>query len=86
MLINLIHYGNYWVRFSIENLRFNNEDDIRLSITFTNIGGNYIHKVYGTHSFDECVKYLDCVECAKTARNIIERANVSKHSPFKKVR
>lgn len=86
MLINLIHYGNYWVRFSIENLRFNNEDDIRLSITFTNIGGKYIHEVYGTHSFDECVKYLDCVECEKEARNIIERANVSKHSPFKKVR
>ena len=86
MLINLIKYANYWVTFNIENLRINNEDDIRLSITFMDIGGNYIHKVYGTHSFDKCVKYLDCVECANTARDIIERANVSKHSPFKKAR
>lgn len=84
MNINLIHYEKYWVSFDIENLRFNNMDDIRLSITFSNNSENFIHKEYGTHSFEECTKYLDCVECQKTARDIIERSKVSKNSPFKK--
>ena len=86
MNINLIHYKDYWVSFDIENLRFNGVDDIRLSITFTANAGDLIHKIYGTHSFEECVKYLDCAECIKTARDIIERSNTSKQSPFKEMR
>lgn len=86
MNINLIHYGNYWVSFDIENLRFNGVDDIRLSITFTANAGDLIYEIYGTHSFEGCAKYLDRVECIKTARDIIERSNSSKHSTFKKMR
>ena len=86
MHINLIKYGNMYVSFDIENLRLDYKDDIRLAITFSAIGGNFIHKEYGTHSFDECTKYLDCLECYKTAKGMVERANTSKYSPFKKER
>lgn len=45
--------------------------------------GEELHRIYNLGNFDYCAKLLDSDFARSEAERMINRANVSKHSPFR---
>lgn len=45
--------------------------------------GKELHRIYNLGNFDYCAKLLDSDFARSEAERMINRANVSKHSPFR---
>lgn len=86
MHINLVKVDDFLVSFDIENVETTKngkrEERILAVAKFTKDGAE-IHKIYNLGNFDYCAKLLDNNFAISEAKRLIERANVSKHSPFR---
>ena len=88
MHINCVRVDDIWCSFEILNVTSkaengNAEDSVMAVAIFTR-GGEELHRIYNLGNFDYCAKLLDSDFARSEAEQMINRANVSKHSPFKK--
>lgn len=81
MHINKIYLSenNLWVSYDLETVDYR----IYLVAIFTQ-DGKRIHKIYNLGNSDMIAKLLDNNFATLTAKELIESANRSKHSPFLK--
>lgn len=88
MHINCVRVDDIWCSFEILNVtskaKNGNAEDSVMAVAIFTRGGEELHRIYNLGNFDDCAKLLDSDFARSEAEQMINRANVSKHSPFKK--
>ena len=88
MHINSIRVKNdIWCHFEILNVKSKDKklevEESVMAVAIFVRGGEELHRIYNLGNFDYCVKLLDSDFARSEAEQMINRANVSKHSPFR---
>ena len=88
MHINSIRVKNdIWCHFEILNVKSTDKnwkaEERVMAVAIFVRNGEELHRIYNLGNFDYCAKLLDSDFARSEAERMINRANVSKHSPFR---